>query len=462
MQRAFSSSAEELSQELEQLLESFCSHEHQKFCLQQHVATHQQLQRIRQTIQQVRSLIPTVGLTHNANSESLRQSLMRTCLEMLEYYNAFCQQRHIRALSQDTVDQLHIEWQEISHTFEPKAKEQGDFRELLDSLKVLNKAWKKPRHVSRILASMLATYELKAGAYIVSIDRYNHSQLGLKSKAAGSRQIVFECGKLTKEEQMEIIAGMCGRFSSIFAQNARSNLAQIETQIQKGRLTSLADKLQHLQEQVYANMSEIVGGGASCNQDPALHEGHRFTTMISPSLWYPEEAINVQTIPLPSFIPSPWEWPDMLKTRRPFQPMLFGLIARRRNANGSFMKQLKRCFSSASPQPSVMTEKEEEEEIYATLSVDRLSRHLVRAGRQFYEDIATSVELKYSQDATALQELGRDIVKIYGALKMADARCSMQRILAILHDLALLDCQSNVENASSHEAGATSVLTNTT
>ncbi|KAG0180286.1 hypothetical protein DFQ28_001441 [Apophysomyces sp. BC1034] len=270
---------------------------------------------------------------------------------MLEHYNVTCQHRHIRSHSHDTIDQLNAEWQEISQAFDPKAKEQRNFRQLLDNLKSLRKAWKRPQQVSRIMTSMLATYELKAGAYVVSVDRYNHSQLGLKTKAAGSRQIVFECNRLTREEQMEVVAGICNRFASIFAQNAQYNLAQIDNQIRKGQMTVLARKLRLLQEQVYLDVEGA--SGMSSNQDPGVvYQGHRFSTAVTSSLWCPDDAMGVQTMPLPSFVPSPWEWPDLLKSRRPFHPMFFGLVARKRKSRSSFASRFKGWFSTDSPQPS--------------------------------------------------------------------------------------------------------------
>ncbi|KAI9258860.1 hypothetical protein BDA99DRAFT_538784 [Phascolomyces articulosus] len=404
---------DELSEELENLLDTFCSDTHQRFCLEQRVTSQQQLQRIRQTIQHTRQ--SSERWTSTTNSDSIRQSLMGTCLEMLNCYQAVCQHRHIRALSSSShgrnsnvvtnpIHQLTLDWQQLSQSFEMKAREQSNLAALFDNLKNLRKAWtKKPRHIERLLTSLLVTYELRPGAYVVVIDRHNYHQLGLKRNTMGTRQLVFECSRISRQEQMDVVAGICDRFASVFAQNAQHNLAQIEAQVQLAQLSMLAKRLRKLQDQVFyinntsstiqqqstlgtteedANRTEedeedeeeeddvssIEGNIGRSPMDPLppprhhrprrrhhqrqqsnhLHQQQQrpfsypitptstpappFNPFpsVTPSLWYIQDDTGIQSLPMPSFVPSPWQWPDLLKVNRPYDPLLFGLIKRKR------------------------------------------------------------------------------------------------------------------------------------
>ncbi|KAI7857740.1 hypothetical protein BDC45DRAFT_566188 [Circinella umbellata] len=384
-----------LSKELKTLLDTFCSDAQQRFCLEQRVASQQQLQRIRQTVQHIRN--SSEVWTSTPNSDSIRQSLMRTCVEMLDCYQAVCQHRRIRALppQQGHTQQLTLTWQQLSQSFEIKAREQTNLAALFDNLKNLRKAWtKKSLQIEKLLTSLLVTYELRPGAYVVLIDRYNYHQLGLKRRDIGTRQLVFECSRLSRKEQMEVVTGICDRFASVFAQNAQHNLSQIEAQVQLAQLTMLAKRLRKLQDQIfYSNntssatiqqqsaigidnldlddenqeetddeddVSSIDGDIGRSQIDPLPPPRHhrqrrshrsrqRRTTgassaplppprappfapfrSVAPSLWYIQDDTGLHSIPTPSFVPSPWQWPDLLQVQQPYDPMLFGLIKRRR------------------------------------------------------------------------------------------------------------------------------------
>ncbi|KAI9498774.1 hypothetical protein BDB00DRAFT_402711 [Zychaea mexicana] len=371
-----------LTQELKVLLDTFCSDAQQRFCLEQRVASQQQLQRIRQTIQHIRN--SSEFWTSTPNSDSIRQSLMRTCVEMLDCYQAVCLHRRIRALPEGRAQQLTLDWQQLSQSFEMKAKEQANLAALFDNLKNLRKAWKKPRQIERLLTSLLVTYELREGAYVVVIDSHNYHQLGLKRKAVGTRQLVFECSRMSRQDQMDEVAGICDRFASVFAQNAQHNLAQIEAQVQLAQLTLLAKRLRKLQDQIFyfSSTSQQTAGMVDDDNDdeddvssidgdigrsqidplpaptsaaqaaaPAAPAPPPFVPFrsVAPSLWYIQDETGIQGMPTPSFIPSPWQWPDLLQVHRPYYPILFGIIKRRRVPRQSrvpFFVRLKGVFSA--------------------------------------------------------------------------------------------------------------------
>ncbi|KAI7878795.1 hypothetical protein K492DRAFT_170580 [Lichtheimia hyalospora FSU 10163] len=519
---------DDLSRELETLLDSFCSDAQHRFLLEQRVATQQQLQRVRHTIQQIRNTAsPATGFRSGPNSEALRQSLMRVCIEMLEYYQEACQQRRLRPLPDGMAQQLTADWHHLSQAFELKAKEQGNLSQLFDKLDSLRKAWKSSsgngvmerlwnrhyrrsksgnadgngthgaqqqasRHqMERLLAALLVNYELKNGAYVVMVDRHNYCQLGLGRKAIGTRHVVFDCSKLTRQEQMDIVAGICDRFASVFAQNAQHNLAQIEAQIRLAQLSLLAEKLRRLQHQIYfhhptatalsndeddddhhtqpqqspssSSLSNQHDDVSSLDVDRHRQQQQRQQLPLrgTSSLLYIQDAHAIEDMPMPSFVPSPWEWPDLLKVRHPYHPVFLGLVKRRKRR--SAIMRLRDAFTHS---PAAATSEDEDngneqvmqnyvQEVrypemirFASVSIPSLCGHFCRRGRQFYEDVVANAQVRQSQDRHLLQEIGRDLVKIYAAIQLEASRAYMHRVLAILHDMSMLEHQLNSSAAT--------------
>lgn len=527
---------DDLSRELETLLDSFCSDAQHRFLLEQRVATQQQLQRVRHTIQQIRNTAsPATGFRSGPNSEALRQSLMRVCIEMLEYYQEACQQRRLRPLPDGMAQQLTADWHHLSQAFELKAKEQGNLSQLFDKLDSLRKAWKSSSgngvmerllsrqyrrsksgnadgngttgsgqqqasryQMERLLTALLVNYELKDGAYVVMVDRHNYCQLGLGRKAIGTRHVVFDCSKLTRQEQMDIVAGICDRFASVFAQNAQHNLAQIEAQIRLAQLSLLAEKLRRLQHQIYfghhhstaltndqdeqdhhdsqpqrspssSSLSNPHDDVSSLDVDrhhQSQQQQQQLPLRGTSSLLYIQDAHAIEDMPMPSFVPSPWEWPDLLKVRHPYQPVFLGLVKRRRQR--SPIMRLRDAFTH-SPAPAAISEDEDNGNDqamqsyvhqvqypdmirFASVSIPSLCSHFCRRGRQFYEDVVANAQVRQSQDRHLLQEIGRDLVKIYAAIQLEASRSYMHRILAILHDMSMLEHQLNSSAATtSHQ-----------
>lgn len=532
--------AGEVYQELNDLLDVFCSEAQQRFCAEQQVCSAPQLQRIRQTMQQVQRFVPVVGLLGGPNGQSLRTTLERTALEMAEYYEIACRQRRIRAnLSEEQIHELIGSWHELSQQYDDKSREHAVLTRLLDDCTFLRKAWKRPEQVENIMSSILASYGTRPGTYVVTVDRQNYAQLGLKRRALGSRQIVFECSRLSRSQQIDAIAELCHRFASVFMQNAHHNLSQIDGQARLARPTLLARLLRRLYERVFTVEVEVDSSGSSSNdddddadnyhrhrrlsidQDAHLSSGNnhivvrrrkisqgprpfRLTTATTtPSLiWYPTRSANefpIVSMPTPVFVPAPWQWADLLKPRRPYHPLLFGLFKRRRQSrsNTSSSNSLGTRFlhsaganandddttdetaeppsslavdpgthttatSAAAPHNNAAhqaaaaagasaetlgdTKDEDFEENFdqhtwpfATVSVTSLCSHLCRIGHQFYQDVLNNAQFRYHQDSRVLQGIGQDLVQIYMSLQLESSRTSMHRVLALVEQLAIMD-----------------------
>ncbi|CAO3593573.1 unnamed protein product [Absidia cylindrospora] len=568
--------AEELTEQLDQLLDVFCSDVQQQFCLDQHVATQHQLSNIKQTIQQARALLNGKWLLDSQQQQNettrqshiqIRQTVMRTCLEMIDSYQAIAHQRQLRNLPDGQATKwMHVDWQQLSQRFDTKAREQTQWTQLLTNLKELQKAWeKKPQQqVNKIIHSFLmTTFDPPTGCHIVVVDRHNYAQLGLKRKAIGSRQLVFECHLLSRQDQMAIVADLCQRFATVFGENAHHNLAHIDAQLKRGEPHDLHLKCQALYHELFlpldlpspslsssAAAAAAVAAAAACankssrhssddhhpppqpvsyldslqqqrvdqwyeNQDqqqqqqqqqqhvddgqqeigmdqppttpppPTTAHSHDIPSLaaaksppppvvpmtLRPTPFIDTTSLTLQHIPLPSFIPSPWQWPDLLKIRQPYRPILFGMIKRRKKNNingnaGGFFFRLYHLFYSPRKQPSMTfvparpttTNNNNESNnttttttspslptpiimypMFASISMSQLGQHFIWTSQRFYQDIMLHCQLKYQQDSEVLKEIGSDLVQMYAALQLDISRLAMQRIVTILHELHTMD-----------------------
>lgn len=472
----------ELYQELNDRLDVFCSDAQQKFCMEQNIAPQPQLQRIRQTMQQVQRFMPVVGLVGGPNSESLRQTLTQTVLEILDCYQTACRRRRIRNMSETMIDQLMEDWHHLSQAYDDKSKEYATLTRLMEDVTQLRRAWKRPDQVETIMTSLLASMEARPGMYIVTVDRQNYAQLGLKRKAIGSRQIVFEYSLLSRNDQISAVADLCRRFTTVFMQNAQLNLTQIDSQIHLARPTTLARKLKRLHESVFLAddpSSDETNSDDNDTQPPVIHATERRRTasltpfrltapVTTPSfVWYPARSASsefpIATMPTPNFVPAPWQWVDLLKPRRPYHPLLFGIIRRHRHQEEQQQQAVLSKTDRLLLEPSSPTEEapeserggSEKEDVrmqqqqqqqkgdppFATLSVSQLCQHLSRVGYQFYEDVANNARLRYHQDSRALQGIGQDLVEIYKSLQLASSRLAMQQILTLLEQLSLVGAE---------------------
>lgn len=450
-----------LYDELDELLRIFCSDAQQQFCIDQEVASRSQLYHIQQTMQQVQRFIPVVGLIGNTNADSLRHTLTLTTLEMLELYETACRQRRIRSLTPLQAEDLLVSWHELSQDYEDKTAEHAIFTRLLGDISNLQHVWRNgPEHVESVVISLLAnrTSDVnreQQGMYLATVDRHNYARLGLGRRWLGTRQIVFECRQIAREEQEKTISSVCQRFARIFMQNAQQNLEQLEAQRQMARPTALAAKLRQFYSKVFhplTNNNHNNSNGHDSTTSPIVTStaGHKVTpfrlttSTTTPSfIWYPsdeeqEEENNnacqeqndndqhgdksscnkkndhqpiIGTIPTPSFIPAPWQWPDLLKPRTPYHPHLFGLMR----------GHDKRAGSAAAP--------------FATVAVHQLCGHLSRVGQQFYEDVTNNAKLGYHQDSRVLQGIGMDLVEMYKCLQLELSRQAMQQVMAIVQQL---------------------------
>ncbi|KAI7876271.1 hypothetical protein K492DRAFT_172651 [Lichtheimia hyalospora FSU 10163] len=464
------SNINQLYQEVNELLGGFCSDAQQQFCVEQHIASPVQLRRISQTMQQVLRFIPVIGLVDSPNSDSLRRTLLRTALEITGCLDTACRQRHIAPLTEAKIEQLLDKWHELSRAYDDKSREHGTLTELLGTVGQLKKAWRRVDQVDGVLTSILASYgsaeaRRAAGLYVAMVDKQNYAQLGLSRKVLGRRHIVFECTRLSRDQQIDAVTDVCRRFGAVFMHNARHNLQQIDAQLSLARPTTLAHRLRQLHSMIYHDPNNnnqhpprrrVLSHGDAATTTATITPFRLTSPVTTPSfVWYPRDNGNddfpVASMPEPSFIPAPWQWTDLIKPRIPFKPLLFGLFRRPRRSHRRHnhhqetqQEQEQVDVDSQEVEPSVQptttidNDNQLKDAPFATVSVDDLSHHLCRVGYQFYEDVANNAHLSYHQDSRVLQGVGQDLVEIYTNLQLESTRLVMHRVVDICHQLGTM------------------------
>ncbi|KAI8340662.1 hypothetical protein BC941DRAFT_488640 [Chlamydoabsidia padenii] len=231
----------ELYKELDELLSAFCSDAQQQFCVDQDILGLDDLKRVRHTVQQIQSLLPT---TCNNNDHPLQRTLVRVIQEILNRYGEACHKRNMRLLDDLLTNQSIGEWHQLKRQWEHKNMENQRLLLILDDITLLTQSWHNDHHGNKnnnvndgsykhlvllpslsnlphrlssatkrassgtkhskpinrdtlptcpslftfspqstaedILTSLLTTFVFPPGAYTVMIDKHNYRQLGLQ------------------------------------------------------------------------------------------------------------------------------------------------------------------------------------------------------------------------------------------------------------------------------------------
>ncbi|KAI9321650.1 hypothetical protein BX666DRAFT_2023755 [Dichotomocladium elegans] len=383
----------DLCDELQELLHVFCSDVQQKFCIDQEVAHPQQLQRLQKTMQQIQRFIPLVGLNGSANADSLRHTLQATTLEILVLYETQCRQRHIVLMTDDDVEKLIATWHALSEAYEDKRAEHASLARFIGTIERQQQHERVPEHV--VVTSMLQQQQevRKEGMYVATVNKENYNRLGLGRRQLGTRQIVFETRQMSREDQEKAVRDLCDQFAALFMRHAhQQHLDPLAALLQDATTDLLAKRLKdELYDRVFLPT--------------------KTTAILSPNNLI-LASNTMTTVPAPTFAPAPWQWLDLIKTRTPYEPHLFGFMARRR--------------SQQRPQDLPA---------FATLSVKRLCEHIASVGQQYYLDVINHAWLSYRRLSRALDRIESELVDIFACLQLEISRLAMQKILIILESL---------------------------
>ncbi|KAI8338526.1 hypothetical protein BC941DRAFT_469634 [Chlamydoabsidia padenii] len=431
---------DELYQELDELLTAFCSDAQQQFCMDQGIILPDDLMRMRQTVQQIQTLLPTVNRNNNLQ---LRRALVRSIHDILQHYGDACQQRRMRLLDEVLTNQYIGDWHRLKQQWDLKNRENQHILLILQDIDILIQSWHRHQHnhqgtgnknnltllpslstilphrlssatkrnssggnnnkkpstaaaaappppplppfssslvklsstAEEILTSILTTFDYPPGAYTVIIDKHNYGQLGLLHGKIGTRQIIFDSHKLSSNDIIETVTQLCDIFASLFASTAHHHLAQIDSQIRKAQPFYTLTQIKRLSARIFdmggATSTIMEDGDYDLNEynderdDMAHHDTSTFDaqhpTRLHPvpdplppgSIARPLSSSSMAVltpfrltmttphmlrhipIPIPSFVPAPWQLPDLLKPRYPYNSLFFGLIRRRTHCNSN-------------------------------------------------------------------------------------------------------------------------------
>ncbi|CAO3596699.1 unnamed protein product [Absidia cylindrospora] len=218
-----------------------------------------------------------------------------------------------------------------------------------------------------ILTSILTTFDYPPGAYMVTIDNHNYKQLGLQHSKIGTRQIIFDGHQLSTNDIISMMHHLSDAFASLFTATAQTHLAAIDTQIKKAQPFYTLNSMKQLLAQIMEESATLTSNfGHQLNitepADNACHNSQQQPTPVTttsssiiqhhrtspPSLTHSSLAVLTpfrlsssaptnqpwdHPIPIPSFAPAPWQLPDLLKPRYPYNPLLFGLLRRKTGIN---------------------------------------------------------------------------------------------------------------------------------
>ncbi|CAO3632374.1 unnamed protein product [Cunninghamella blakesleeana] len=414
---------EDLYQELNELLSAFCSEGQQQFCIDQQIITREEIIQMKNTIQQIQTLLPT---SDHHNNHHLRQTLIIILQHIINAYRDALKLRNIsNQLNEMTINQYINEWHKLNHLLTIKKKDHHQLDFILDDLSQLSQSWKH-HHSSLLLnqyhhslfsftkklnflnqqqkkalfsstfislnspnynhnnnnnrmtsltstedifTSILTSYDFPIGAYMVVIDKYNYSQLGFPYKKIGTRHIIFDSYQLSLTDMISIITDLCDIFYDLFSATAQQHLSQTDAQVLKSKPTYISAQLKRLSSNIINQLHHHQHHHSNMNRPKNKYYSHRysmndplslknkkehhfsFNEGISSSSSYRLSLTSPDTthllqypIPIPSFTPPPWMWPDLIKLRYPYDPYLFGLIKRHTTAKQYHQSLLMKQF----------------------------------------------------------------------------------------------------------------------
>lgn len=241
----------------------------------------------------------------------------------------------------------------------------GKREALTTSSSLLSFSLSSPTTAEDILTSILTTFDYPPGAYTVMIDKCNYRQLGLQQRKIGTRQIIFDSHQLSTSDMIAMINRLCDLFASSFATTAHHHLAQIDSQMKKAQpFYMMTQSMKKLSAEILDSTWSALGdehmniGGLDRYDKSGINE-HGKSQSPSPSVTSSPPPLRSatttnsmsvltsfklthsasqtswvhSTLPIPSFAPAPWQIPDLLKPRHPYNPAFFGLIRRKTHIN---------------------------------------------------------------------------------------------------------------------------------
>ncbi|KAJ2956617.1 hypothetical protein NQZ79_g7583 [Umbelopsis isabellina] len=376
----------QLLQQLLPLLLPLSSEEHQRALIDNNIMTPQQPRKMDYLLKQLRKH-PT---------SSTVDAIVQECVHMTDQLRTNSDKLGHPSFTEQQLLEISDAWQIVGEEYDKKAQEQQEeSQSMLDGLAALVRQWKAPQNIENIVATIISNQP--GSLRLVQIDKHNYYRLGLSRHKVGQKYVVLETRD--REEQTQQVQQIGQDFSYIFAENAKNNLERLDQTYRYQGDINLREKMRVLL------------------QHTTSHQHHHHINNN-----YKLERIKFAATKMPNFAPAEWQWPDLVKVRHPYQPLLLGLYRNR-------------------------TKQQKETQI-STLSVRKLCEHFRKTGCEFYTSILDSATLLYSSDTKIMSQEGKQFLSMSVILQIEQTRSTLRKALVVLHQLRQAFAQQTAQPTS--------------
>jgi hypothetical protein len=389
-------------------------------------------------------------------------SLTEWVVMLRDRYMLQLETQSIRQYANDLERIQHLDQvQRLSDLLEKYGQAHDDLTELLSALKKLRNEWKhRKRDVENIVLSILSSSSHSKDYRVVKITRSHLSTLGLGFSSIGKYYIIYE-NSVSDETKKDILNNVARDFGMVFQENAAQNLARMAGSyhriFQQEEDVDVLGGIQKLAQQVYitrpksvilpyptslptavpaspvaaaaaavvveeeqdavaAAASTSAVATASCHQQRNSTFLERRKSVIildnSEELSSGEDSPLVFNMARPIFEPAGWDWPHILKYKRP-----------RTRSSGHYW-----CHGSSS------SSIDKENGVWST-SISRLSDHFAKVGQDYYSNMLNNARLMHSHRAQMFEFATHSLMKSYRALQLEQGCANLSRTLSFLYRL---------------------------
>ncbi|KAI9261216.1 hypothetical protein EDC94DRAFT_609519 [Helicostylum pulchrum] len=355
-----------------------------------------------------------------------------------------------QCIRQISCDQERIKYldqvQRLSNLLEDYGQAHDDLTDLLQALKKLRNDWKhRKRDVENIVLSILSSSLLKNTEYrVVKVVRSNLATLGLGLSSIGKYYIVYEAS-MTDDLKKGVLNNVAKDFGMVFQENAAQNLARMAGSYhrifhQEDEQVDVIEEIQNLTKQVYMNRPNSVmlpyptslpthtmmadsenddapGSATPLHKRESTFLERRKSIIILDDGDEPNgDSTLLFNMAKPVFEPAGWDWPHILKYKRP----------RSRSGNGSYYW----CRQ-------ILTHGEKDAMhdgtgVWST-SISKLSDHFAKVGQDYYSNMLNNAKLMHSHRAQMFEFATHSLLKTYRALQLEQGSANLSRTLAFLY-----------------------------
>jgi hypothetical protein len=374
-------------------------------------------------------------------------SLTEWVIMLRDRYTVQLEAQNIRQYTNDLERINHLDQvQRLSHLLEEYGQAHDDLTELLLALKKLRNEWKhRKRDVESIVLSILSSSAHNKDYRVVKITRSLLNTLGLGLSSIGKYYIIYE-NSVSDETKKEILNNVARDFGMVFQENAAQNLARMAGSyhriFQQEDNMDVLDEIQKLAQQVYitrpksvilptitatattATASAATAAAAAtdatdtattisttADATTSCHPSTRNSTFLERRksvIILDNNEDLVFNMAKPIFEPAGWDWPHILKYKRP-----------RTRSGGHYW-----CHGSS----------DKENGVWST-SISRLSDHFAKVGQDYYSNMLNNARLMHSHRAQMFEYATHSLMKSYRALQLEQGCANLSRTLAFLYRL---------------------------